>query len=88
MKNALENCPSPTKPSIDHIQSCRDEQQQLTDHLIAHLRQKIVERSSYSFNETQRECARQRRQLDRAFELYKQADTKVQILIGHFGGVQ
>jgi hypothetical protein len=88
MQNALKNCPSPTKPSIDHIQSCRDEQQQLTDHLIAHLRQKIVERSNDSFNETQRECARQRKQLDRAFELYKQAEAKVQILIGHFGGGQ
>jgi len=86
MQNALKNCPSPTKPSIDHIESCRDEQQQLTDHVIVHLRQKIVERSNHSFNETQRECARQRRQLDRAFELYKQAEAKVQILITQFRG--
>ena len=86
MQNALKNCPSPTKPSIDHIQDCQDQQRQAMDHVVAHLRQKIVERSSYSFNETQRECARQRRQLDRAFELYKQADAKVQVLITRFGG--
>lgn len=88
MKNALENCPSPAKPSIDHIQGCQDQQRQAMDHLIAHLRQSITESSDLLITDPRRECSRQQKQLERAFELYKQADTKFQILIDHFGGGQ
>ena len=86
MPNALKNCPSPTKPPINHIQECQDQQRQAMDHLIAHLRQKIVERSNAPIVDGQKECARLRSQLNKAFEFYKQAEAKIQVLIADFGG--
>ena len=86
MKKALENCPSPSKPSTDHIQDCQEQQRQAMEHLIAHLRQMIASRSDVPFNGALRECNAQRRQLEKAFELYKQAEAKVQVIIAQFGG--
>lgn len=88
MKNALETCATPTKPSEAHIQGCQDQQRQAMDHLIAHIRQRIAEVSATAFADSLRECNSRRKQLEKALELYKQADTKFQILIDHFGGGQ
>jgi hypothetical protein len=56
------------------------------EHLMTHLRQMIASRSDVAFNGALRECNTQRRQLEKAFELYKQAEAKAQVIIAQFGG--
>ena len=53
---------------------------------MTHLRQMIASRSDVAFNGALRECNTQRRQLEKAFELYKQAEAKAQVIIAQFGG--
>jgi hypothetical protein len=86
MQNVLNDCPTPSKPSIDHIQDCQNQQRQAMEHLIEHLRQTLEREAVMPFNDARRERTRQRRELERAFELYRQADAKIDILIGRFGG--
>jgi hypothetical protein len=85
MQNVLNDCPTPAKPSIDHIQDCQDQQRQAMEHLVAHLRQALKQGIDVFFDDERRERTRQRRELERAFELYRQADAKVEILIAQFG---
>src|ERR1700690_3868107 len=72
MPNVPDSCPSPSKPSITHIQECQDQQRQAFEHLLVHLRQKIAESYSVAFNDGLKECARRSKQLESAFELFKQ----------------
>ena len=85
MQNVLNDCPTPSKPSIDHIQDCQNQQRQAMEHLVAHLRQ-TLEQGTDVFSDARRERTRERRELEKAFELYRQADAKADILIAQFGG--
>jgi hypothetical protein len=88
MPNVPDSCASPLKPTMGHIQECQDQQRQAFEHLLVHLRQKIAESYSVAFNDGLKECARRSKQLESAFELFKQAEAKVQILISWCGGGQ
>jgi hypothetical protein len=86
MEKQLEDHLVIRKPLINQILNCHDQQRQATDQLITHLRQMIHDRSCLSFGDEQKEAGRQLRQLERAFELYKQAEAKIQIIITRLGG--
>lgn len=85
MLNVLNDCPTPSKPSMDHIQECQDQQRQAMEHLIEHLRQTLKQGTDAFFSDARRERTRQRKELEKAFELYRQADAKIDILIAQFG---
>lgn len=82
----LENCPFPTKPSMGHIIDCLDQQRKAMEHLVAHVGQMIRGRADVAIKDDLRECKRQRRQLEKALELSKQAEAKIQVLIVHSEG--
>jgi hypothetical protein len=86
MPNVPDSCPSPLKPSINNVQECLDQQRQAFEHLLTHVRQVIAERSNFVLRDALKECSRQRRELDSAFELFKRAEAKVQIIVEGFGG--
>ena len=86
METKLQNRPADGKPLIDQAWNCYDQQHRVTEDLIAHVRRIIQDRSRIAFGDEQKEGARQLRQLERAFELYKQADAKIQLLLARLGG--
>jgi hypothetical protein len=86
METTIEKCPADGKAAFHHIRACHDEQRRANEHVINHLRQLILKRSQLSFGHEQREIARKSRQLERAFELYEEAEAKIQILLTWLGG--
>jgi hypothetical protein len=87
MENELQKCPIPLKPTDAHIRDCLREQQQATAHVLAHVKQKVDERKNDPpFLGTRSEIARQRKRLEKAFELFKQAEAHLHILIAGPGG--
>ena len=86
METKLQNRPADGKPLIDQARDCYDVQRRATEDLITHVRLMMQDQSRFSFRDEQREDRRQLSQLESAFELYKQAEAKIQLLLARLGG--
>ena len=86
METIVEKCPADGKAASHHIQDCHDEQLRANEHVFHHLRQIIMKASDLPYGHGQKEIARKLRELEKAFELCKQAEAKIQILITALGG--
>lgn len=89
MTSPLESCPNhrkDRKTSIAHMEDCVESLREAQSHLVAHLRS--IYRDDLSADvppRTQRqsnqECLRRLREIDKAYELSKQAEAKFETLI-------
>ena len=86
METKLQNRPADGNPLIDQARNSYDQQRRATEDLIASIRRIIQDQSRFSFGDNRKEDARQLRQLESAFELYKQAEAKIQMLLARLGG--
>jgi hypothetical protein len=69
----------------EHLKSLLDTQRQITAHLLGDLRHLVLKRSSYARTSELKEIDRRLRQIERAHACYRQAETKVEILLCSFG---
>jgi hypothetical protein len=60
----------------------------LTSQLYAELRTLLAKEASVSMNPPPQSHTHRMQQLQKAFELYRQAEAKTEILVVHFGGSQ
>jgi hypothetical protein len=73
------------KATCHPIQECHADQIRANEHVFTHIRQLIARRAGFYFPNEQTEVARKTRQLERAFELNKESEAKIQILITWLG---
>jgi hypothetical protein len=85
METTQEKCPADGNTTLHPIQDCRAEQVRVNEHVFTHIRQLISERAGFHFPNDQTEVARKMRQLERAFELNKESEAKIQLLITWLG---
>ena len=86
MENTALSCSNVSKPTREHVRDCMRQQQEATEHLLRHLQQIVGEYSGSPFKHDRAEYVRRCKRLEKAFELFRQADTQVHILIAGPGG--
>ena len=91
MTSPLENCPNykkDRKAALAHLEDSIESLREAQSHLVAHLRSIFRERLSQDWpprleRQRNQECLRRLREIDRAYELSKQAEAKFETLISN-----
>jgi hypothetical protein len=89
MKNPLENCPLGSQTlslKADHLMSCIDEHRAAAAHLAAHLREIVKGRTCVAASAELRRLYQTLRDIERAHEMSRIAETKFESLIAREAG--
>lgn len=93
MTSSLENCPNHRKDlkiALAHLEDCVNGLREAQLHLVAHLRSIFRERMYGAppqlVRQRNQECLRCLREIDKAYELSKQAETKFEMLLSRLSG--
>ena len=68
----------------EHLKSLLDAQRQATAHLLGDLRYLVLQRSNVVLATEAKDIERRVRQIERALEFYRRAETRVEILMARF----
>jgi hypothetical protein len=90
MTSPLESCPNYAKhrkAALAHLEQCIEQLREAQSHLVGHIRSSFRQRLSDGppkiVGLRNRECLRQLREVDKAYELGKQAEAKFETLISN-----
>ncbi len=93
MTSPLESCPNyakDRKAAVAHLEDCVERLRESQSHLVAHLRTVFRQRMSDAPPRFSRirnqDCSRHLREVDKAYELGKQAEAKFETLISALVG--
>jgi len=81
MTRQVPPCLTATSDPSEHLRSLLETQRQSAAHLIEDLRHRVAERSYWGLGGKTAPYDRLRREIDSAFETYKRAEAKLEILI-------
>ena len=78
--------PASVKPTNDQLTQLLEIHRRVTAEIYAALRARLVREEGRYMNPPPQAHSNRVRQLQKAFELYRQAEAKMELLVVHFGG--
>lgn len=87
LTNPTAPTPAFTKPTgADPLTQLLETHRRVSAEIYASLRVRLVKEASVGMNPPPQAYTRRVHQLEKAFELYRQAEAKIELLVAHFGG--
>jgi hypothetical protein len=79
---------SPKPTSEEHLSQLLETHRRVTSELYAELRRLLDKEANRTFSRPPQSHIRRVQQLQKAFDGYRQAEAKMELLVTHFGGSQ
>jgi hypothetical protein len=77
--------PAPVRPA-DELAQLLEANRHATAEIYTALRLRLANEASLGMNPPPQAYTRRVQQLEKAFELYRQAEARIELLVAHFGG--